>query len=265
MARLSKVSTGEAFRQNFANAVERVRALQPRLQAGDDREDLHEARVAVRRLRSYLRTFEPVLEITWATSLRRRLERLNACLSEARDLDVLSEMVAGRDDTVPDRVATERLAKRRAAREELGHERSQTLLRDLDLAAERPQVRPEAQLAARRGVRALLARVWKRARRRVRRCGRKPADAELHRIRIAAKHVRYAAEVYGDLGAKSARALARHARRLQTVLGRHHDAVVAAARLQTLCELPPGTLGDAPRARWRPLWRKMCDDYRRLA
>lgn len=257
-------TTGEIFRRSFATAAERVRALQPSLQQADDREDLHDARVAVRRLRSYLRTFRPVLDEGWASDLRQRLERLNGCLSEARDLDVLTEMVEGRGGAVPERVRIERAAKRAAAREELAHERSQRLLAELAVAAEHPQLGPEARCPAKRGVRALLAGVWKRARRRVRRYGRTPSEAELHRMRIGAKHVRYAAEVYASVSGKPARALARHARRLQAVLGRRHDAVMADARLQTLCEVPAGSLGDAPRARWRPIWRKMCDDYRRL-
>lgn len=257
-------STGDAFRQFVGKAAERICALQPRLQDADDREDLHDARVAVHRLRSYLRTFGPVLDESWATNLRQRLQRLNGCLSQARDLDVLSEMVEGRDDAVPERVRAERAAKRAAARGELAHERSQTLLAELLIAAERPQLRPAAQRSAKRGVRALLAAVWKDARRRVRRSGRSPGDGELHRIRIAAKHVRYAAEIYACLDGKRAGALARHAQRLQTVLGRRHDAVMADARLESLCEVPSGSLGDAPRARWRPVWRKMCDDYRRL-
>lgn len=260
----SAPSVGDVFKKVFGAEQERVRTLQPRLQAGDAREDLHDARVSVRRLRSYLRTFEPVLDDAWATGLRRRLERLNRCLSEARDLDVVMEMVEGRDDVVPERVRAERSAKRAAAREELAHERSRALLDELAAGAERPHLRPNASRPAKQSIRRLLARVWKRAQRRVRRCGRAPGDADLHRIRIAAKHVRYAAEIYSSLDGQRADALARHARRLQTALGRRHDAVMAGARLEALCELPSASLGDAPRARWRRIWRKMCDDYRRL-
>lgn len=257
-------STGDVFKRFFAEAARRVRALQPRLLAADDREDLHDARVAVRRMRSYLRTFGPVLDAAWAAELRARLMRLDGCLSEVRDLDVLSEMVAGRDDAVPARVRAEREAKRAIARDELAHERSQSLLAELEVAAQRPRFRSGARRSAKRGVRRLLARVWKRAQRRVRRVGRAPSDAELHRIRIAAKHVRYAAEAYASVDGKRAHALARRAGRLQGILGRRHDAVVAAARLQMLCEVPAESLGEVPCTRWRPLWSKMCRAYRRL-
>jgi CHAD domain-containing protein len=61
----------------------------------------------------------------------------------------------------------------------------------------------------------------------VRDAGRHPSDAQLHRVRIRAKEVRYASEASATLMGKPARQLARAAERLQGLLGDHHDAVAA--------------------------------------
>ena len=60
----------------------------------------------------------------------------------------------------------------------------------------------------------------------------KPSDTQLHRIRIASKQLRYAAEAAEPVIGKAARRTARRAKDLQTVLGDHHDAVTAEEWLQ---------------------------------
>jgi CHAD domain-containing protein len=61
-----------------------------------------------------------------------------------------------------------------------------------------------------------------------------PPD-RLHELRIRAKRLRYAAEFYADFFPEL-RALAREARKLQDVLGAHHDACNAALRLRAYAE-----------------------------
>ncbi|MEX2422320.1 MAG: CHAD domain-containing protein, partial [Actinomycetota bacterium] len=59
-----------------------------------------------------------------------------------------------------------------------------------------------------------------------------PTDENLHRVRIHAKRLRYAAETVAPVIGKPARAFARRTQRLQSVLGEYNDAVVAAAWLR---------------------------------
>lgn len=61
-------------------------------------------------------------------------------------------------------------------------------------------------------------------RRRVRKAGSDPSD-QLHRIRIGAKRLRYAAEMAEPLIGRTGHRIARRAEEVQDVLGRHHDAV----------------------------------------
>lgn len=60
-----KASVGEVVAAAFARSVQQVIRLDPRVRLGDDPEDLHQFRVATRRLRSDLRTFGPLLDATW--------------------------------------------------------------------------------------------------------------------------------------------------------------------------------------------------------
>ncbi|NKY10822.1 CHAD domain-containing protein, partial [Cellulomonas hominis] len=62
-----------------------------------------------------------------------------------------------------------------------------------------------------------------------------------HRARKAAKAARYAGEAVRPAFGKGARRYARAMEALQEVLGEHHDAVVARARLRELARVAPDT------------------------
>ena len=108
-------------------------------------------------------------------------------------------------------------------------------------------------------------------RHRVRSAGRHPSDSELHRIRIGAKQLRYAAELAAPVLGRRARRMAKAAESLQTVLGEHHDAVVAEHWLHdvALSTTPSGTdaagrLAAAEhrrqkkmRRQWRSVWHEL--------
>nr|MDQ2726167.1 CHAD domain-containing protein [Actinomycetota bacterium] len=78
----------------------------------------------------------------------------------------------------------------------------------------------------------LVRRPWRQLRRAVDRLGADADDRELHRIRIRAKQVRYAAELAGPVVGRPAQRLARGAKALQGTLGDHNDAVNAEAWLR---------------------------------
>jgi CHAD domain-containing protein len=69
-------------------------------------------------------------------------------------------------------------------------------------------------------------------RKEVRGASRSPTDRKLHKIRIGAKRLRYAAEAAEAVGGKQAKRIATSAEELQTQLGEHHDAVIAEAWLR---------------------------------
>ncbi len=85
-----------------ARTIDRVRARigeqyaellrhDPGVRVGDDPEDLHDLRVAARRLRALLRAADVLLVPEWSQPLRDELKWLGGELGPARDLDVLLE------------------------------------------------------------------------------------------------------------------------------------------------------------------------------
>jgi CHAD domain-containing protein len=75
-----------------ASLDQRLRALlahEPGTRTGEDIEDLHQMRVAVRRMRATLKAARPLLDATWADDLRAELGWLGGALGPVRDLDVL--------------------------------------------------------------------------------------------------------------------------------------------------------------------------------
>src|SRR5438270_317020 len=63
----------------------------PGVRLGDGPEDVHQARVGTRRLRSDLRTFRPLLDTGWVAGLREEAGWYAGLLGEVRDIEVLME------------------------------------------------------------------------------------------------------------------------------------------------------------------------------
>jgi CHAD domain-containing protein len=206
---------------------------------GQDPEELHQARVATRRMRSALRTFRDVLEPEWATSLRDRLRWLADALGDVRDTEVLRERIRSREPMLPeaDLGALEELvtmleAKRDEARERLLRAMREpeylALLDDLVEAARQPRVLQEvATASAATALRAVLERPWLHLSNAVERARDDGSDASMHCVRIRAKRARYAAEAVSPVFGKRAQSFAEAAASLQDVLGEHQDSVVA--------------------------------------
>src|SRR5260370_7803201 len=88
-----------------------------------------------------------------------------------------------------------------------------------------PALTADAQQRAEVVVPALARRDWKQLRKGVAALPDQPPDSELHRIRILAKRVRYAAEAAEPIARKIATRTAEDAAALQDVLGDHQDSV----------------------------------------
>ncbi len=199
-------------------------------------EDVHHARVATRRLRSDLKTFQVLLDPIWVSHVRSDLKWLGSALGEVRDIDVLAKL-----DDLPDELRRE-LARQRAAagrqlRTTLDSERCLRLLDHLHAATHTPPfvVADNAVHANHHATDVLPVLVgarWRKLHRQVRKAGTRPSNRQLHRIRIKAKQVRYAAEAAAPVVGGPARHTASAAEKVQTVLGQHHDAVAAEAWLR---------------------------------
>jgi len=257
-----------------------MRALVVRLpgtRLDDDPEDVHQARVAIRRFRSHLRTFDPVMDPRWSEVLDGDLARLGGALGDVRDLDVLLATIEPMPLEGPGHL--ELLAALETERDR-ALERSLDMLDDpacLDVldrlvdAAADPRLAPQADDAARPMLPFFVARPWRRLRKAVRRLDEPPSDAALHGVRIRAKRARYAADAVRPIVGAPAARLADRLADLQDALGELNDAVVITARLEALMPLltsaggftagrVSGILTDRAlehRSAWRAAWKRV--------
>jgi len=231
-------SLGDLVRSAVRTGLDRLLDHDWRLRASPSLRphDVHQARVATRRLRSDLKTFGVVLDPVWVTHVRGDLKWVGSTLGAVRDRDVLAGHL---DDGPPDlrqALDDQRDAARADVSVMLDSTRYIDLLDRLHAAADRPPFLDAGGLTA--GDRAadvlpaLVGARWRAVRRQVRRAGPTPSDAQLHQIRIKAKQLRYAAEAAVPVVGKAARRTAADAAAIQTILGRHHDAVAAEAWLR---------------------------------
>ena len=274
----------EAIANALATSVIRLLRADATVRLDEDPEGVHRARVAVRRLRSDLRTFRSLLDEAWSDPLRRELTWLGDALRDVRDLDVLGARLSARVDALAleDRRAGERLVKRAraersGARErllaDLRSDRYRNLLQRLVEVAAAPGVREQdASRPASEAMEPLMGQPWSHLERACRSLGPDAPDEDLHEARIRAKRVRYAAEALAPMMGRSAREFAKAAEELQEVLGRHQDAVVAAAWLRGAARAAPSTglaagllvgVEDLERAETRRRWRKAWKALRR--
>ncbi|MGI9023858.1 MAG: CHAD domain-containing protein [Acidimicrobiales bacterium] len=278
----------DVIRAAMVGSVTRILRHDAGVRIGDDPEDIHQARVGTRRLRSDLRTFAPVLVDGWAEPLRDELKWLAGQLGVVRDADVLAERLRRQADALPERDMAglaplfRRLAKEReeaGARllEAMSGDRYLDLLDALVAGARHPDVRPEAHEPARRVVVDLVARPWRHLKKTVGQLPDDPSDADLHLVRIRTKRTRYAVEAAAPAVGGGAKSFAKVLAGLQSVLGDHQDAVVAEEWLRQAADgasaaeaLAAGELIAVQRAdevayreKWPDAWEKVAKKKRR--
>jgi CHAD domain-containing protein len=209
---------------------------EPGTRLGDDIENLHEHRVAARRARAFLRATRRYVDNDWRRALSDALAELGRATGPVRDLDVLLEHVRGEVASVDPREADaaqelvaelERLRAdaRRDLVEAFDGDTYRLALARLNLP---PRLAPNVKkIPLREVARDEFARLIKS----VDRLGKRPTDPSIHRLRIALKRARYAAELAAPDGKRRRRFLA-DAKVLQDLLGEHQDAAVAEEHLR---------------------------------
>jgi CHAD domain-containing protein len=269
-------AAADVVRAAIAGSVARILRHDAGVRLGDDPEDVHQARVGARRLRSDLRTFRALLDPEWLDELTGELRWLGEVLGAVRDADVLGERLARQGAELPpqDAIGVRTLLQRLERDREIGRirlleamasDRYLELLDRLVEAARAPRTLPEADLPAAKVLPALARKPWRRLRREVRALPADPPDEALHRVRIRAKRARYAAEACRPVAGDRAHALAGRIAEVQGVLGDHQDAAVAEAWLRAHSRgsaLVAGQLVAAQRAEraalraaWPDAWR----------
>jgi triphosphatase len=239
------MSAAEAFSAACTSCLNHLQANQRGVIRGAHAEYLHQARVALRRLRSVLDAFGPLLRTESAAPRVKALRRLTQMLGPARDWDVFAaDTLAPILRQFPGHRGLAALARgcgrrreaaNRAARRALSGRRAQALLIDVAawlasrswVAAASAESRQAWKGAARPYAAAVLDRYHRRMLKRGRGI-RSASLARLHRLRIAAKRLRYAAGFFAPLFPRArARALLRALNELQDALGAINDGAIA--------------------------------------
>src|SRR6478672_7935479 len=88
-------SVQRGARRSALALLAHVRAARDRLDDLGDKEALHDFRVALRRLRSWLRAFRPALADTVGPKIERRLKQIAKETGASRDLEVHVAWVSG--------------------------------------------------------------------------------------------------------------------------------------------------------------------------
>ena len=219
-------------------------------------EHVHQMRTSVRRLRSVLRFFGPVLADPGARRLREELRWLAGVLGAVRDLDVLEQRLRGAvvqlQIVSPSDHLFEEIDRRREVSQSnlvdaLNDDRYESLRSTLITEAMSPVL---ADIGDRYAGKLLVDRLSRVMRRFLDDLESTPPDSPieaLHEFRKQAKRTRYTAEsasewLEGRVG-RIAYRISRQAKQVQEILGTAQDAHVA---IRFIREVMPTLAGDGP-------------------
>jgi CHAD domain-containing protein len=247
-----------AIQRDIARIVAHDPLVRLRAPVGDGDTAVHQMRVGCRRLRSDLRTFGPLLDREWITSLRTELAWLAAALGGARDAEVLRGRLRGTASLDPlaplDPASVARLDADLAVRQEdalaaldkaMCDERYHRLLDTLLAAWQDPRVARHAADSAEIVLPGLVARPYRRLAYGgdgvvgAGQLEQGMPDAAWHAVRINGKRARYAVDAVASVLGGEASALASALASMQELLGEHQDAAIAAQTWVSIANADP--------------------------
>ncbi len=266
---LGRAATVEAgFVAAATHLLDALLAETPRARLADGPRGVHQSRVAIRRLRSVLKIFRPVLDGHALREWDASLGAVAKALGEARDWDVFQQDTAQRlRAALPKERSLGRLVTAARGRQEAGYASLAQVLAGPgfraavwrgvafaalspyleDLASDAPGSRLAREAALAAPLRPFAALVMQRRWRRMKKAGEGIADlpAEaLHELRLDVKRLRYAAELFAPLwGGRGPDRLLRSLSRLQEALGVANDAEVARGLAASLVGVPAFAAG----------------------
>jgi triphosphatase len=241
----------EVVRANLRRYLSAWHLHEPGARLGDNPDELHDLRVAGRRLDAILRQFRSSLPVSFLR-IRPTLKKVLRALGDARDLDVaLRELETfGRKLPASDRESVEPLKQHLVS--ERGRARAR-MLSVLDSVSVQKNLQKLTSLlaapsaASRQSSPQLTLNVAPKFLRRRYRKVRKGADLltadssteAYHEVRGHVKKLRYALEAVAVIYGKPADEMLRALHRWQEDLGVQQDAAVACDRLKALASAPP--------------------------
>lgn len=266
-----KAQAGEAFEAIARNCLDQLRGNEAAILSSEDDEAIHQFRVAIRRLRAAIGAYRALIDDGAHAMLSIDLRWLQRQFGPARDLDVLiadtlkpmqarfsgQTSVGAAIDALVDIAEQARIEARKRSHQALDNPRYATMLLQtyrLLLTGDWQAKQPEAVARLQKPVPPFANALLGRRHRRLVRLGGAHADlseAELHRLRLLAKKLRYAGHAFASLyrGKRVEKYLAQLGA-IQDHLGSLNDAVVGRHLLAELIQrlrherrLEDGTIG----------------------
>jgi inorganic triphosphatase YgiF len=246
------LSAGDAFAHILQAGLGHLQANEDGALHSDDPEFIHQVRVALRRLRSALNVFSPLVPREDREPIQAELRWLTKELDAARNWDVFTTqtLVTIRDSFSETRELEQLQTKSEAirqqyrlrAREALASGRYQRMLLHLGswlcMQPWNARLPDQVETAADKPVTAFATRVLQKLHTRLKKSGKQLAilsPDERHRTRITAKKLRYASEFFSSLYPhKRVRRYLAALADLQEVLGILNDATTTERLLQQL-------------------------------
>jgi CHAD domain-containing protein len=231
----------DAARRIMAKHTRKLYNHLPGVLSGNDPHDIHQARVATRRLRACLEATSPAFKAKPVTALRQQLRGLARALGEVRDRDVLAMRLRTDADRYPAeertplldvvrQVDAERSVAHKALLRELSRKRTTRLLQQLNdfllCPLEKVQSRSALPLLVRHYAGSAMLRRYEEVRHFEALIGNATSE-QLHDLRIACKHLRYTLELFEPALPDAAQAVTKLVTDMQEHLGDLHDADVA--------------------------------------
>lgn len=227
---------------------------------------VHRLRVATRRTLAAIEAFRDLLPARRTAWFKKRLRRLRRAASDTRDLDVLTARLrSGPPRTVAAQRARSRLVamlsqQRNVSRQPIRELYEELLAADWQARMEEllerissPGREPLFGRYARRRFKPVVVEFFSRADRKLR------SAAEIHRLRIEGKKIRYALEIFAAVFPSRVRARCEHAlEQLQETLGAFTDHAAAADRFRRWAR-------DDGMASDRPTLSALCAQEEKLA
>jgi CHAD domain-containing protein len=207
--------------------------------SGDQPRDVHQTRVATRRMRAALRQFQDVLPRSAAPRLNADLKWVAAFLGQVRDLDVQIDRLrqsAKELDVEKDLKPYEKwlVEQRRVVKAGLSEALDgPRFLEIIEEMARVPSWKPNDKNDGPLGEEApkRLERGYRTLNRAARRLTKYAPSPEFHEVRILGKRLRYTAEFFQPLYGKPAERLVANLTNLQDLLGNLQDGVVSTERV----------------------------------
>jgi triphosphatase len=240
------LSTGEFAFRILRKQFGVFLAHEPGTRIGEDPEELHDMRVATRRMRAAMKIFEDALPAR-TRAFRESLKWVAGALGEVRDVDVqLGHLESWTTDAAPE--DREPLVALRTVLEGQRGKARKAMLRVLDSRryarlttsfADFLRKGPSRRAAgARQPITEAVPDLLRKPYRKVRKLGdpltEESSSEEFHELRKKGKRLRYALEFLSEIYGKPIKEFIGPLKELQDVLGDHQDAEVATSHLREL-------------------------------